>query len=110
MSSGRQHQANGGVVNATARRPQPRQPFDSAPFDSPGLAQGKQGSLRCDGAAFGCPLIFASPYDRCSSALIRFSVGGWLLKRLKSAWPENGWMMNMCAVAGLASSGMRLAA
>ena len=40
---------------------------------------------------------------------MRFSVGGCVEKSAKSAWPENGWMMNMWAVAGLASSGTRRA-
>src|SRR3990170_4332009 len=40
-----------------------------------------------------------------SSARIRASVGGWVLKRLSMPAAENGLMMNMCAVAGLASSG-----
>ena len=43
-----------------------------------------------------------------SSARMRSSVGGWLLKSAMSPPPVNGFMMNMCAVAGLASSGTRL--
>ena len=42
-----------------------------------------------------------------SSARMRSSVGGWLLKSDISPPPVNGLMMNMCAVAGLASSGTR---
>ena len=38
---------------------------------------------------------------------MRSSVGGWLLKRDDRPAPENGFMMNMCAVAGLAASGTR---
>ena len=36
---------------------------------------------------------------------MRASVGGWLLKRPVTPLSENGLMMNMCAVAGFASSG-----
>ena len=42
------------------------------------------------------------------SARMRASVGGWLLKSDIRPAPENGLTMNMCAVAGLASSGTRL--
>ena len=42
------------------------------------------------------------------SAAIRASVGGCVLKSDISPPPVNGLMMNMCAVAGLASSGTRL--
>ena len=39
---------------------------------------------------------------------MRASVGGWLLKsESETCPPVNGWMMNMCAVAGFASSGTR---
>src|SRR5437870_820930 len=40
-----------------------------------------------------------------SNAWILRSVGGWLLKSDISPPAENGLMMNMCAVAGFASSG-----
>lgn len=43
-----------------------------------------------------------------SSRAMRFSVEGWVEKSRISAWPLNGWMMNMCAVAGEASMGIRL--
>ncbi len=36
---------------------------------------------------------------------MRCSVGGWVLKSDPMPPIENGLMMNMCAVAGLASSG-----
>ena len=39
---------------------------------------------------------------------MRSSVGGWLLKSDINPAPVNGLMMNMCAVAGLASSGTLL--
>ena len=42
-----------------------------------------------------------------SSARMRASVGGWLLKSDIRPPPVNGLTMNMCAVAGLASSGTR---
>ena len=37
---------------------------------------------------------------------MRCSVGGWVLNMLSSPPAENGLMMNMCAVAGFASSGI----
>ena len=43
-----------------------------------------------------------------SRAAMRCSVGGCVLKRDIRPPTENGLMMNMCAVAGLASSGTRL--
>ena len=39
-------------------------------------------------------------------AWIRCSVGGCVLNMLSSPPAENGLMMNMCAVAGFASSGI----
>ncbi len=47
-----------------------------------------------------------SDYRRFISAWIRCSVGGCVLNMLSSPPAENGLMMNMCAVAGLASSGI----
>ena len=45
-------------------------------------------------------------YRRFISAWIRCSVGGCVLNMLSSPPPENGFTMNMCAVAGFASSGI----
>src|SRR5690606_9357711 len=41
---------------------------------------------------------------RSISAAMRFSVAGWVENRLSTPWPDNGLMMNMCAVAGLRSA------
>lgn len=46
-------------------------------------------------------------YASASSRRIRSSVAGWVEKRRIIAPPPKGLMMNMCAVAGEASIGMR---
>jgi hypothetical protein len=38
---------------------------------------------------------------------IRFAIGGWVEKRLPKFIPSNGWMMNKCAVEGVAAMGTR---
>ena len=59
------------------------------------------------GRCFSSPQPPAPDQPRpCSSAAIRFSVGGWLLKSEPILPMEKGLMMNMCAVAGLASIGI----
>ena len=65
--------------------------------DPPGDTQGR--------FEFECPTS-ADLAARFMSASIRCSVGGCVLNMLSSPPPENGFTMNMCAVAGLASSGI----
>ena len=48
------------------------------------------------------------PYSRMDSRrAIRSSIGGWVLNKLVMPPARNGFTMNMCAVAGLASIGTR---
>ena len=47
-------------------------------------------------------------YRMASKRAIRSSVEGWVENRRIRLWPVNGLTMNMCAVDGLASIGIRL--
>ena len=38
---------------------------------------------------------------------MRLAMGGWVENRLPKFIPSSGWMMNRCAVDGLACIGMR---
>ena len=62
----------------------------------------------------GRPWVFFSqnlPVLAISSSLaIRSSIGGWVLKRERTPPPLNGLTMNICAVEGFASMGIRWAA
>src|ERR1700722_11089419 len=44
-----------------------------------------------------------APRRIASSRAIRSSVDGWVENRRMRVWPENGLMMNKCAVAGFTS-------
>src|SRR5215468_8259664 len=65
--------------------------------------QGPDGG--CDAAPRVGALVTPISAAIFSSSAMRFSVLGWVEKRLSMPSPERGLIMNRCAVAGAASAG-----
>ena len=80
-------------------------PIDDVARIDPGMARG---DAVCCFSIY--PDAIHAEYTRflsAASAATRSSVGGWVENSFMNAEPLNGLMMNMCAVAGDASIGMR---
>src|SRR5262249_26178587 len=85
---------------ATSLAAQPQGPRGPAEDPRP---QGPDGG--CDAAPRVGALVTPISAASFSTSAMRFSVLGWVEKRLSMPSPERGLIMNRCAVAGAASAG-----